>query len=94
MIGRGCCDKALGPNTIRAHDIGTGNGPSKLLGPAFNTPSLRGVWHTAPYLHDGSAATIEAAILRHRVEAEASRTRFEALTAEEREALLAFLRSL
>jgi CxxC motif-containing protein (DUF1111 family) len=45
-------------------------------------------------LHDGSAATIEAAILRHRVEAEDSRTLFEALTTEEREALLAFLRSL
>ncbi|MEZ4267848.1 MAG: c-type cytochrome [Myxococcota bacterium] len=24
----------------------------------YNTPSLRGVWHTAPYLHDGSAATL------------------------------------
>lgn len=24
----------------------------------FNTPSLRGLWHTAPYLHDGRAETL------------------------------------
>ena len=29
-----------------------------------NTPSLRGVWQTAPYLWDGSLATVEAAIGR------------------------------
>ena len=78
------------------HDVGTGDGiRDGDAGPAeIRTPALWGVSHRAPYLHDGSAATIEAAILRHGVEAEASRTRYEALTAEEREALLAFLRSL
>ncbi len=29
---------------------------------AFDTPALRGVWDSAPYLHDGSAATLEAAV--------------------------------
>lgn len=78
------------------HDVGTGDGiRDGDAGPAeIRTPALWGVSHRAPYLHDGSAATIEAAILRHRVEAESSRTLFEALTAEERDALLAFLRSL
>lgn len=78
------------------HDVGTGDGiRDGDAGPAeIRTPALWGVSHRAPYLHDGSAATIEAAILRHRAEAESSRTRFEALTAEERDALLAFLRSL
>ena len=78
------------------HDVGTGDGiRDGDAGPEeIRTPALWGVSHRAPYLHDGSAATIEAAILRHGVEAESSRTRFEALTSEERGALLAFLRSL
>lgn len=28
-------------------------------------PTLRGLWATAPYLHDGSAHTVEAAVTRH-----------------------------
>lgn len=35
------------------------------LMPGADTPTLRDVWATAPYLHDGSAATIEAAIRAH-----------------------------
>lgn len=31
----------------------------------LDTPTLRDVWATAPYLHDGSAASIEAAISAH-----------------------------
>jgi hypothetical protein len=31
----------------------------------IDTPTLRDVWQTAPYLHDGSAATVEAAIQAH-----------------------------
>ncbi|MHB8419683.1 MAG: c-type cytochrome [Myxococcales bacterium] len=31
---------------------------------AFDTPTLRGVFATAPYLHDGSAATLEEAVAR------------------------------
>ncbi len=31
----------------------------------FDTPSLLGVWSSAPYLHDGSAATLEDAIAAH-----------------------------
>jgi cytochrome c peroxidase len=44
------------------HDVGTITAASGTrLGEAldgFDTPSLRGVWRTAPYLHDGSAATL------------------------------------
>jgi YVTN family beta-propeller protein len=29
---------------------------------AFDTPALRGLWDSAPYLHDGSAATLDALI--------------------------------
>ncbi len=50
---------------LRVHDIGTGDGPGELLGPGFDTPSLRGVWHTAPYLHDGRAATLREVLGTH-----------------------------
>lgn len=31
----------------------------------LDTPTLRDVWSTAPYLHDGTAATVEAAVQAH-----------------------------
>jgi YVTN family beta-propeller protein len=31
----------------------------------IDVPTLRDVWNTAPYLHDGSAATLEAAVQAH-----------------------------
>ena len=31
----------------------------------LDTPTLRGVWNTAPYLHDGSAPTLAAAVQAH-----------------------------
>ena len=31
----------------------------------LDTPSLLGAWSSAPYLHDGSAPTVEDAILAH-----------------------------
>ncbi|MEE8452082.1 MAG: beta-propeller fold lactonase family protein [Thermoguttaceae bacterium] len=42
----------------RRHDVGTGNNPREKAGPKFDTPSLRGLDKSAPYLHDGSAPTI------------------------------------
>jgi CxxC motif-containing protein (DUF1111 family) len=60
----------------------------------FRTPPLWGISRTAPYLHDGRAVTIEAAIEAHEGEAAATRDQFAALTATERAALLAFLDSL
>jgi DNA-binding beta-propeller fold protein YncE/mono/diheme cytochrome c family protein len=40
----------------RQHDVGLGTGPD--VGKSFDTPSLIEAWRTAPYLHDGRAATI------------------------------------
>ena len=44
------------------HDVGTLKPSSggRLGGPldGIDTPTLRGLWATAPYLHDGSAATL------------------------------------
>lgn len=51
-------------------DIGTLKPSSgQRLGAALtglDVPTLRGLFNTAPYLHDGSAATLEAAVLAHR----------------------------
>ncbi len=48
------------------HEVGTVRDTSgSRLGEAldgFDTPTLRGVWNGAPYLHDGSAATLEEAL--------------------------------
>ncbi len=55
----------------RFHDIGTvdadtgGRLGSSLIDGGLDTPTLRGLWHGAPYLHDGSAATVENAVLAH-----------------------------
>ena len=46
------------------------------------------------YLHDGRARNLTEAVMWHGGEAEASRQRFAALSQAEREALLAFLKSL
>lgn len=61
----------------------------------WKTPPLWGVADTAPYLHDGSAPTLEAAIEAHRGDARHVLTRYrEKLRAEDRAAIVAFLRSL
>jgi len=60
----------------------------------FRTAPLWGIATSAPYWHDGRAFTIEEAIARHEVEGTTARQAYEALDAEERAALLAFLRSL
>jgi CxxC motif-containing protein (DUF1111 family) len=78
------------------HDIGTGDGiPQEAAGPGeIRTPALWGLRFRRPLLHDGSAATIVDAIVRHQGEALASRRVVERLREEEWTALLAFLNSL
>jgi YVTN family beta-propeller protein len=45
------------------HDVGTA-GPDEKIAPAYDTPSLRGLYDSAPYFHDGSAATLVEALAR------------------------------
>jgi YVTN family beta-propeller protein len=45
------------------HDVGTA-GPDEKIGPAYDTPSLRGLYDSAPFFHDGSAATLRDALTR------------------------------
>ncbi|MBO9703472.1 MAG: T9SS type A sorting domain-containing protein [Sporocytophaga sp.] len=54
------------------HDVGTINASSgqrrseKLKG--FGTPTLKGIWETAPYLHDGSAPTLRDVLITRNVD--------------------------
>lgn len=42
------------------HDVGTGkDDPTELMKPAYDTPTLLGVYRSAPYLHHGTAATLK-----------------------------------
>lgn len=45
------------------HDVGTVTNDEK-IGSAYDTPSLRGLYDSAPYFHDGSATTLYEAITR------------------------------
>jgi len=60
----------------------------------WKTPALWGVADSAPYFHDGSAPTLEAAIQRHRGDAKLVTTNYQGLNKEDQAALLAFLKSL
>jgi CxxC motif-containing protein (DUF1111 family) len=86
------------------HDMGEGLADGR---PDFKAGARD--WRTAPlwgvgiarnvngnefYLHDGRARTLAEAILWHGGEAEPAREAFRTMARSEREALLAFLRSL
>ena len=90
----GCADCHIPPlfTDLLVHDIGTGHGPGELLGPGFDTPSLRGVWHTAPYLHDGRALTLQDVLVTHNPADQHGQTAH--LSEAELHDLVAFLRSL
>ncbi|GGJ76138.1 YVTN family beta-propeller protein [Anoxybacillus voinovskiensis] len=88
-------------NTSYLHDVGTNNRKDKVSnGDArahftnprtpkqWDTPTLRGIWATAPYLHDGSAKTIEEAIERHKTK------EIPSLTQGEIAAIAEYVRSL
>jgi CxxC motif-containing protein (DUF1111 family) len=78
------------------HDVGTGDGIRQGAADAteIRTPALWGLRLRRPLLHDGSAATISDAVMRHGNEADPARRGFAALSAESRLQLLNFLRSL
>ena len=78
------------------HDVGTGDGIRQAAAAPeeIRTPALWGLRLRRPLLHDGSAATPQDAITRHRNEAELSRLGFERLSAADRGLLLKFLNGL
>lgn len=74
------------------HDVGTGDNPDENNGPDFDTPSLRGVYATAPYLHDGRASTLTSVLTTYNPDDKHGLT--SSLTESEVEDIVAFLNSL
>jgi YVTN family beta-propeller protein len=74
------------------HNVGTGDGEDEQMGPAFDTPSLRGLWDSAPYLHDGSAPTLRHVLRTRNPKDQHGQTSH--LSDEDINDLIAYLRSL
>jgi CxxC motif-containing protein (DUF1111 family) len=78
----------MGPRLAEQIDeVGTGAS-------VWITENLWGVGTTAPYLHDGRATTLSEAILEHGGEAQASRDKFAALSASQKNDVVTFLNNL
>ena len=60
----------------------------------WKTPPLWGVADSAPYFHDGAAATLEMAIFRHHGDATNVTKAFEILSGDDQRAVVQFLKSL
>jgi len=52
------CHAGTAGTDSQRYDVGTGASPLERAGSTFDTPSLRWLWASAPYFHDGSAATL------------------------------------
>lgn len=78
------------------HNVGTlGKSSGRRLGgnlEGIDTPSLKGVWATAPYLHDGSAATLREVLVVKNKEGKHGETK--SLKADEFDDLLAYLQQI
>jgi cytochrome c peroxidase len=64
IFGKAQCNLCHGPplyTNKQKYEVGTGIGREKHT--MFDTPTLIEVWRTAPYLHDGRAATMEEVLV-------------------------------
>ena len=75
-------------------DLADGIVMKEASGSEYRTQPLWGLSATGPYLHDGRASTIRAAILAHGGEAEMARDAFAAMDADAQAAVEVFLMSL
>jgi YVTN family beta-propeller protein len=76
---------------LQHYDVGTQNQTDK-PGEAFDTPTLVEIWRTAPYLHDGSAATLREVLVDHNPSDRHGSTSH--LTPGQLDALISYLLSL
>lgn len=61
---------------------------ARTVNKAYRTTPLRGLWQHAPYFHDGSAVTLTDVVAHY------NRVRSLGLTAEQRQDLIEYLKSL
>ena len=101
VVGCDSCHTGKGLTDGAQHDVGTATavevqvqkifaGEDKPQAVVFNTPSLRDVFYTAPYLHDGSAATIKDALKKTAT----TMGKTSQLTDKQLDALVAYLKTL
>lgn len=83
---------------LKRHDLGAGVESKHVQGGIaprlYLTRPLWGLADSAPYFHDGSAATVDAAIARHNGEAGLAHDNWDDLSLDDRNALRLFLMSL
>ncbi len=83
---------------LLVHDMGDERADGVRMGEAtgneFRTQPLWGVGAVAPYLHDGAADTLDAAIRLHAGEAQKARDAYVALADADQELIVTFLKSL
>ena len=79
----------------KLHDVGTWSkalDPSERMGPAYDTPTLLGIYRTGPYLHHGKAKTLMDVLTVHNKEDRHGKTSH--LKKNELEDLVEFLKAL
>jgi CxxC motif-containing protein (DUF1111 family) len=91
-LGAELADGASGYGVRSVARVRNPDGPA--LPGEWRTPPLWGVRDSGPYLHDGRAGTLDAAIRAHAGEADAARGRYLRLPLAEQQALQSFLRAL
>ena len=74
---------------LLVHDVATADGPGEWFGPLIDTPTLRFLYDSAPYLHDGSAASLYDVLVTRNLGDEHGVTSH--LTAGQIQDLIAFL---
>jgi hypothetical protein len=84
----GTCNTGVFPDVLHADMNGDPRAPC-----LFDTPSLRGLWDSAPYMHDGSAYTLDDAVgIMLKAAATAGGT--TDISSSDRQALVEYLKSL
>ncbi len=101
FAGLGCqqCHAGADLTDNQQHDVSTGPGfVERETMAAFATPSLKGLAHTAPYLHDGSARTlrefVHKAVVSGTMVGVGAALDHRQLTDEQRDDLIAYLSTL
>jgi cytochrome c peroxidase len=78
---------------IVRHNVGTGDAdPTDIMGPAYDTPTLLGIYRTAPYLHHGRAKTLQDVLTSSNRDDRHGRTSH--MTSQQITDLVAFMKSL
>jgi YVTN family beta-propeller protein len=77
---------------FKVHDVGTGGDPDEKMGPKYDTPTLLGVYRSAPYLHHGKAATLRDVLTTQNREDKHGKTSH--LKPEQIDDLVEFLKAL